>query len=243
MFNTFGSQPADVRFYVGHGPMPERHTRPSLKSLRNDDPGYQEVGIANRMLDVTVALAAIVFFGPLMLLIALAIAVSGGPVLFRQMRLGQGGELFTCLKFRTMYVDAEQLLAEVLASDPVARAGWEREHKLRRDPRVSTVGRFLRKTSLDELPQLFNVLAGSMSIVGPRPIVAAEARRYGRYIQNYCEVRPGITGLWQISGRNETSYRRRVACDVAYVRTKSAVTDLLIILKTVPAVCMARGAY
>lgn len=243
MFKTFGTQPSDVRFYVGHGPMPERHTRPSLRLSRDTGSDAVALSPANRILDVTVALAAILFFGPLMLVIALAIAASGGPVLFRQMRLGQGGELFTCLKFRTMYVDAEQLLAEVLANDPVARAGWEREHKLRRDPRVSTVGRFLRKTSLDELPQLFNVLAGSMSIVGPRPIVAAEARRYGRYIQNYCEVRPGITGLWQISGRNETSYRRRVACDVAYVRTKSAVRDLLIIVKTVPAVCMARGAY
>jgi exopolysaccharide production protein ExoY len=239
MFNTFGSQPSDVRFYVGQGPMPAPHIRPSQNSVGD----RAASGAANRVLDISIALAAVLFFAPLMILVALAIMVSGGPVLFRQMRLGQGGELFTCLKFRTMYVDAEQLLADVLANDPVARDGWEREHKLRSDPRVSFVGRFLRKTSLDELPQLFNVLAGSMSIVGPRPIVAAEAQRYGRYIQTYCEVRPGITGLWQISGRNETSYRRRIACDVAYVRTKSAVKDLLIIVKTIPAVCMGRGAY
>jgi exopolysaccharide production protein ExoY len=242
LFNTFGSQPSEIR-YVGHGSVPVQHKRLTLKPGRDSGSDYAGSGAANRVLDVTVALAALLFFAPLMILVALAIMASGGPVLFRQMRLGQGGELFACLKFRTMYVDAEHLLAEVLANDPVARADWEREHKLRRDPRVSTVGRFLRKTSLDELPQLFNVLGGSMSIVGPRPIVAAEACRYGRYILNYCEVRPGITGLWQISGRNETSYRRRVACDVSYVRTKSAVKDLLIILKTVPAVCMARGAY
>jgi exopolysaccharide production protein ExoY len=231
MFNSFVSQPSDIRLFVG----PARRVIAPMPETSSDQ--------MTRFLDVSIALAGLLFFAPLMILIAAAIMASGGPVLFRQMRLGQGGELFACLKFRTMYVDAEQLLAEVLANDPVARAGWEREHKLRRDPRVSTVGRFLRKTSLDELPQLFNVIAGSMSIVGPRPIVAAEAKRYGRYIRTYCAVRPGITGLWQISGRNETSYRRRVACDVAYVRTRSALKDLLIIVKTIPAVCFARGAY
>ena len=142
-----------------------------------------------------------------------------------------------------MHANGDQLLADLLAADPAAREEWNRDHKLRRDPRVSTIGSFLRKTSLDELPQLLNVLAGTMSIVGPRPIVQAEAQRYGRYFSAYCQVRPGITGLWQVSGRNSTSYRRRVACDVAYVRSKASITDLQIMVRTIPAVCFARGAY
>ena len=198
----------------------------------------------DRILDIVVALAALVFFAPLMLFIALAVFLSGpGPVLFRQDRLGRGGRTFACLKFRTMRIDSEAILGELLAADPAARAEWQRDQKLRNDPRVFAIGSLLRRTSLDELPQLFNVLAGDMSIVGPRPIVASEAFRYRRYIADYFAVRPGITGLWQVSGRNHTTYRRRVACDVAYVRAKSAGTDLRIIAMTVPTVLLARGAY
>ena len=196
-----------------------------------------------RALDVCIALAALVFFAPLMILVALAVMNSGLPILFSQWRIGRGGASFKCLKFRTMRVDGDALLASVLATDAAARLEWERDRKLRNDPRVTKVGAVLRKFSLDELPQLFNVLAGEMSIVGPRPIVAAEVLRYGRYFNDYCRVRPGITGLWQISGRNRTTYRRRVACDVTYVRSKSAMRDMQIIMKTVPAVCLARGAY
>ncbi|WP_425228645.1 sugar transferase [Sphingomonas sp.] len=196
-----------------------------------------------RLLDIVVALAALVFLAPFMTIIALAVWSSGDPILFRHQRIGKGGRSFSCLKFRTMHVNGDALLADLLEHDADARAEWMLYHKLRRDPRVSRVGAFLRKTSLDELPQLFNVLAGTMSIVGPRPIVQAEAGRYRRYFHTYCQVRPGITGLWQISGRNTTTYRRRVACDVAYVRGKSAVGDLRIILRTVPAVFMGHGAY
>ena len=196
-----------------------------------------------RGLDVVLALSAIVFFAPLMILIALVIRMSGGPVLFRQSRVGRGGVVFTCLKFRTMHVDSDAILEQVLARDPVARAEWARDRKLRDDPRVIRFGSLLRKASLDELPQFFNVLAGTMSIVGPRPIVPAECFRYGRYFNAYCQVRPGITGLWQISGRSSTTYRRRIACDVAYVRSKSALRDVQIILKTIPAVFLGRGAY
>lgn len=198
---------------------------------------------AVRALDMAVAVAAIVFFAPLMLLIACMVRLSGGPVFFRQSRVGRDGVPFTCLKFRTMHVDSDGLLRRVLAHDPDARAEWERDHKLRNDPRVIPMGRLLRKLSLDELPQLFCVLQGSMSIVGPRPIVHAESYRYGRYFETYCRVRPGLTGLWQISGRNATTYRRRIACDVAYVRGKSLARDVQIMLKTIPAVCLARGAY
>jgi exopolysaccharide production protein ExoY len=198
---------------------------------------------ANHLLDTSIAIAALIVFGPLMLLIAGAIKVSSkGPILFRQDRLGEGGQKFQCLKFRTMRTDAEAILAALLA-DPVARAEWDRDHKMRDDPRITLIGRILRKTSLDELPQIFNVLLGEMSIVGPRPIVAAEVGRYGSYIHAYYSVRPGITGLWQVSGRNHTTYRRRVACDVTYARSHSARGDFVIIARTIPAVLLARGAY
>lgn len=198
----------------------------------------------DRVLDIVVALAALVFAAPLMLFIGIAVMVSSpGPILFRQERLGRGGRTFSCLKFRTMRIDSDTILDKLLVTDSAARAEWDRDRKLRSDPRTFAVGRFLRRTSLDELPQLINVLVGDMSIVGPRPIVAAEAVRYRRYITAYFAVRPGITGLWQVSGRNHTTYRRRIACDVAYVRARSAGNDLRIMAMTVPTVLLARGAY
>ena len=198
----------------------------------------------DRILDIVVALAALVFVAPLMFFIGIFVMLSSpGPILFRQERLGRGGRTFSCLKIRTMRIDSDALLDKLLADDSAARAEWDRDRKLRSDPRVFAVGHFLRRTSLDELPQLINVLVGDMSIVGPRPIVAAEAVRYRRYITAYFAVRPGITGLWQVSGRNHTTYRRRVACDVVYVRAKSAGNDLRIMAMTVPTVLLARGAY
>jgi len=197
-----------------------------------------------RTIDIVIALTAFVFFAPLLVAIAVAIRLSGGgPIFFAQYRVGLDGRQFRCFKFRTMCVDAEQQLRLLLANDPEAREEWARDNKLRKDPRVGKVGSFLRRTSLDELPQMLNVLRGDMSIVGPRPIVESEIVRYGRYFGDYCRVRPGITGLWQISGRNNVSYRRRVACDVSYARSKSAYNDLRIIALTVPAVLLARGAY
>jgi len=199
---------------------------------------------SDRILDIVVATVALVFFAPLMFFIVLAIKLSSrGPVLFKQERLGRGGQTFSCYKFRTMRIDSEAILDELLATDPVARAEWDRDQKLRNDPRILSVGGLLRRTSLDEFPQFLNVLMGDMSIVGPRPIVAAEAVRYRRYINDYFAVRPGITGLWQVSGRNLTTYRRRVACDVLYVRAKSARNDVRIMAMTVPTVLLARGAY
>jgi exopolysaccharide production protein ExoY len=189
-------------------------------------------------------LLALAFFGPLMLLIAATIyACDPGPILFAQRRIGHRGRRFGCFKFRSMVVDAEARLAELLAADPVAREEWGRDHKLRNDPRITLIGGILRKSSLDELPQLLNVLRGDMSIVGPRPIVDAEVTRYGRYFMHYCLVRPGITGLWQVSGRNDVSYRRRVAFDVMYSRRQSMILDLRIIAMTVPSVLRARGSY
>ena len=200
--------------------------------------------LLSRALDLVVAVLALVFFAPLFVVLALLIRLSdGGPALYRQARLGQGGRLFYCLKLRTMVVDSDARLAALLSRDPVARREWERDHKLRDDPRITALGSFLRKSSLDELPQLFNVFRGEMSLVGPRPIVPAEIRRYGWRFESYCRVRPGITGLWQVSGRNDVSYRRRVAMDTVYVQTKSFKLDVFLLLKTIPAVLMREGSY
>ena len=196
-----------------------------------------------RAIEIPLCLALLIFFAPLMLLVAVMVKLGdGGPILFAHRRLGRGGESFGCLKFRSMVPDAEARLQALLASDPVARAEWERDHKLTRDPRITAIGEFLRRSSLDELPQLFNVLRGEMSLVGPRPIVQAEVARYRRYYAFYCQVRPGITGLWQVSGRNDVSYRRRVALDVVYARSRCVGLYFKILLATAPAVLGRRGA-
>lgn len=197
-----------------------------------------------RVVDFAISAAALVILAPLLFLIALFVfAANPGPVFFRQSRVGRYGRMFNCYKFRTMATDAEVRLDKLLAEDPAARAEWEKDHKLRKDPRIVGIGNFLRKSSLDELPQLFNVLKGEMSLVGPRPIVSAEKEKYGRYITHYCLVRPGITGLWQVSGRNDVSYRRRVAYDVVFA-TKGSMSDYFkILVMTVPSVLASKGSY
>ena len=197
-----------------------------------------------RALDVIVVLPAILIFLPLMVMVAIAVAAERcGPVLFRHQRIGKGGRHFIVLKFRSMRMDGDRVLQDHLASSPEAAEEWRKDHKLRRDPRVTRLGSLLRKTSLDELPQLFNVLRGEMSIVGPRPIVAAEVSRYGRYFTAYCAVNPGITGIWQVSGRNDVTYQRRVLMDALYSRRKCVLLDLKIIMATIPAVIGRRGSY
>jgi exopolysaccharide production protein ExoY len=201
-------------------------------------------GALCRAFDIVVALAVILFTAPLLIAIALGVKLhDGGPALFGHKRIGMGGRTFRCFKFRSMVVDAEAKLAALLASDPQSRAEWELDFKLRHDPRITPLGDFLRRSSLDELPQLFNVLLGDMSIVGPRPIVQSEVERYGARIESYHAVRPGITGLWQVSGRNDVSYRRRVAMDAVYARGKCLSWDVKILLLTVPAVFLAKGSY
>jgi exopolysaccharide production protein ExoY len=201
-------------------------------------------GALCRAFDIIVALAIILFTAPLLIMIALGVKLhDGGPALFGHERIGMGGRTFRCLKFRSMVVDAETRLATLLSADPQARAEWAKDFKLKRDPRITPLGDFLRRSSLDELPQLFNVLRGDMSIVGPRPIVHSEVARYGARFESYCTVRPGITGLWQVSGRSDTSYRRRVAMDAVYARSKCLSWDVKILLLTVPAVFLARGSY
>jgi exopolysaccharide production protein ExoY len=197
-----------------------------------------------RLMDVTIVFLALLFLLPLMVVIALAIvAQDGGPIFFAHRRIGRDGRPFYCLKFRSMAIDAESRLGALLASNPIARAEWARDHKLRSDPRVTPLGAFLRRSSLDELPQFFNVLRGEMSVVGPRPIVEAEIYRYGRRFRHYCAVKPGITGLWQVSGRTDVDYRARVAMDCLYVKSKSPLLYVWIIVATIPAVLMRRGSY
>jgi lipopolysaccharide/colanic/teichoic acid biosynthesis glycosyltransferase len=196
-----------------------------------------------RAIDVMGASLALVFFAPVLIAIMLAmLAGDRGPVLFSHERIGRDGRRFGCLKFRTMVTDADTRLTELLATSPEARIAWLRDHKLPNDPRITLVGRFLRISSLDELPQFWNVLIGDMSLVGPRPITHSETHRYGRYLAHYLSVRPGITGLWQISGRNDVSYRRRVAMDVTFARTQSFSLYLRILVFTIPAVLSARGS-
>lgn len=196
-----------------------------------------------RIFDISIAALALIFLLPLFAALIVAIWLSDrGPAFFSHQRLGKGGRTFGCLKFRSMVTDADVRLAALLQRDPEARAEWEASQKLTRDPRITPLGRFLRASSLDELPQLINILRGEMSLVGPRPIVAAEKAFYGRRFAIYARVRPGISGLWQISGRSNTTYRRRVACDVLYVRRRGIVTDLKVLILTIPAVLIARGA-
>jgi lipopolysaccharide/colanic/teichoic acid biosynthesis glycosyltransferase len=196
--------------------------------------------------DVVFSLLVLSLGSPVFLLLAVLVKLSSrGSVFYSQRRIGRGYRGFGCLKFRTMRRDADQVLAALLAADPVLRAEFERDHKLRNDPRITPLGKLLRRSSLDELPQFINVLKGQMSVVGPRPIVWDELRRYGRDMDEVLSVRPGLTGLWQVSGRNNLSYRERVRLDLHYVRQRSFWLDLRIVLRTIGVVLLPldRGAY
>ena len=196
-----------------------------------------------RVLDIIIASVAIVFFSPLILVCAVMIRMKdGGPALYSQKRYGLNGNTFKCYKLRSMATDAEAQLIKILATDPIARDEWERTQKLSRDPRITPIGHFMRKTSVDELPQLWNVIRGDMSVVGPRPIVQSEIARYAEHFERYSSVPPGITGLWQVRGRSNTTYEERVEIDVEYANTRSFWGDISIIFKTIPAVLRSRGA-
>lgn len=197
-----------------------------------------------RTLDTVGAISIFLLALPFLIILAIALKIdSPGPLFFVQQRIGRGGKLFSCIKFRTMCDNADAALQTLLLQSADARAEWARDHKLRDDPRITRLGAVVRKLSLDEFPQLLNILRGDMSLVGPRPIVTSEIERYGRYFQDYCRVRPGLTGLWQVSGRNDVAYRRRVSIDCYYVRNKTLMFDLSILLRTVPVVLRARGSY
>jgi exopolysaccharide production protein ExoY len=201
-------------------------------------------GLVKRTFDIAFSLVAILILLPLLAGCCLVVlATSPGPVLFRHRRIGHGGRSFNCLKFRTMEINSERRLQDYLAASEEARREWEVFRKLQNDPRVTPFGAFMRRSSLDELPQLFNVLIGDMSIVGPRPIITDEVEKYQEHFGTYASGRPGLTGLWQVKGRNTTTYDQRVAYDVEYLRNWSLLRDAWIILTTIAEVSTGRGAY
>jgi Undecaprenyl-phosphate galactose phosphotransferase WbaP len=204
----------------------------------------ESAGRVKRALDLILGALLLVVSVPIGVLIAAAIWLeSGRPILFAHRRIGQGGKTFLLYKFRSMVANADAVLQRHLEQRPELAMEWRRDHKLKDDPRVTRVGRFLRKRSLDELPQFWNVLRGDMSLVGPRPIVPEETAKYGPRFRMYTLVKPGLTGLWQVSGRNDTSYRKRVSLDAEYIRRWSLWLDLRILLQTVRVVVGGHGAY
>ena len=201
-------------------------------------------GPLKRSFDVVAASMGLLLLGPLFIMLALLVKMSdGGPVFYRHQRIGRGGRPFYCLKFRTMKTNGDAILELYLRENPQAQAEWVVARKLQLDPRITDVGTVIRKLSLDELPQLLNILRGEMSIVGPRPIVVEELELYGAAAVYYLKSRPGLTGVWQVSGRNDVSYDKRVAFDQRYVENWSFRGDVAIILKTIPAVYAAKGSY
>jgi lipopolysaccharide/colanic/teichoic acid biosynthesis glycosyltransferase len=196
-----------------------------------------------RVFDIVAALSAIVVLSPLLIALAVLVRRDGGPALYGHTRIGRHGKKFRCMKFRSMVVNSEQVLKDLLARDPEARAEWEREFKLKNDVRVTRIGHFLRRSSLDELPQIWNVLRGEMSFVGPRPIIDQELERYGEASKYYLMATPGITGLWQVSGRNDVDYATRVSLDVSYVENWTFRKDIGILFKTFFVVIRGNGAY
>ena len=207
--------------------------------------GPHGIVVAKRAVDIVVAILLLVIVSPVLLVLWVVVRADGGPALFRHERIGQGGVRFGCLKFRSMTIRSDEVLARHLQASAEARAEWSQFRKLRNDPRVTAVGRILRGYSLDELPQLLNVLRGEMSLVGPRPVVQSELDLFygpeGRAC--YLSVRPGLTGLWQVTGRSGTGYEKRVELDTHYVRNVSVLSDAMILLRTVAVVFLQKGAY
>ncbi|MBD2776052.1 sugar transferase [Iningainema tapete] len=201
---------------------------------------------AKRLFDIVFSLLVLILFSPVYLILALLIAFSSeGPIFYIQERVGKNYKPFNCIKFRTMVRNADEVLMLLMEREPALRQEFEHNFKLKKDPRITTIGRFLRITSLDEFPQFWNVLKGDMSVVGPRPLVAEELPKYGCYIDDILTIRPGITGLWQVSGRNDIPYPRRVQIDLHYVKFRNFLLDLWIIVKTIGVVMIPKdnGAY
>ena len=201
-------------------------------------------GWIKTIFDYVLTITGTIVISPILIVIALWIYKdSPGPVIFKHRRIGKNGKEFNCYKFRSMCVDAKEKLEQLLRTDPEAKAEWEKDFKLKNDPRITKSGAFLRKTSLDELPQIFNVLKGEMSLVGPRPIIKDEMIRYGEYINDYLMVKPGITGMWQVSGRSDIDYTERVLLDSWYTRNWSVWLDLMLLWRTGKIVLQCKGAY
>ena len=230
-------------YHVDDPSVPSFPSRAGLPAARGPE-GLFRYRVLKRGLDLLLVLLCL----PLLLLvvatIALAIRVtSPGPIFFSHRRIRGHGRFFSMWKFRTMCVNSAEVLENYLAANPDARGEWRKDHKLKYDPRVTRVGEFLRRTSLDELPQIWNVLTGSMSLVGPRPIVAAEVEKYGEFFADYCLVKPGVTGLWQVSGRSQISYPERVQLDRHYAHHWSLTADVRILCRTLSSVVNQDGAY
>ncbi len=198
-----------------------------------------------RALDITGAFIFFLLLGWLFIIIWITVIITtGSPAIYKHTRVGRGGREFSCLKFRSMVTNSDEVLNHILETDAAAKAEWEATFKLKNDPRITPFGRFIRKTSLDELPQFWNVLLGDMSLVGPRPVVRKELERYyGLYAPLYCSVRPGITGPWQVGGRSDLTYAERVALDTEYVQNRSLAGDIILLLKTVKVFISHKGSY
>ncbi|MEG3927530.1 sugar transferase [Microcoleus sp. D3_18a_C4] len=216
----------------------DRRISRSLQSLDGE--------LFKRLFDILFSLSVLILFAPVYLLLAFLIALSSpGPIFYVQERVGKNRQRFYCLKFRTMVENADDILLEIMENSPHLRQEFEDNFKLKQDPRITWIGRFLRMTSLDEFPQFWNVLKGDMSVVGPRPLVEEELPRYGRHINKILTIRPGITGLWQVSGRNDIPYPRRVQIDLYYANDKNLWMDMWIVFKTIGVVIFPKnnGAY
>ncbi len=202
----------------------------------------KHIAICKRAMDIVASAILLLLLSPVFLIAAIAVAFSGRPIFFAQTRIGHAGNSFKCYKFRSMVPDAEEALKRLLEQDRALRAEWMCGQKLKRDPRVTRVGALLRRTSIDELPQLWNVFKGDMSLVGPRPILPSQIVHYGRSAKWYLAMRPGITGLWQVTARGDGDFERRVRLDCAYAKNYRFVDDFIILLKTVLVVVTGRGA-
>ena len=224
----------------GFGPLASR-TRPKGLSRHRINGDFTK-----RLFDVIFSLSILILFFPLYLILAILIAISSpGPIFYVQERVGKNYKPFGCLKFRTMVYNADDLLSDLMTTSPHLREEFEDNFKLKQDPRITAIGKFLRLTSLDEFPQFWNVLKGDMSVVGPRPLVPEELPKYGRYMDKVLTIQPGITGLWQVSGRNDIPYEQRVQIDVYYVNARNLWLDLWIVFKTIGVIIFPKnnGAY
>lgn len=250
------SEPAFIDAQAQAGLSPNAESATPLFGLVRDEPLVMRGWVApsapsslipysnalQRRLDITIASAALLLLWPIMVIAAVLVILSSpGPIFYSHPRFGRDGKIFGCLKFRTMRCNSDLLLHALLNNSPALNAEWQVARKLRKDPRTTAITRFLRRYSIDELPQIFNVLRGDMSIVGPRPLATDEVHFYARRFPIYCSMRPGITGLWTVSGRNEVSFLCRVELDCEYARTRSLRSDILIILRTVPVVFRGTG--
>lgn len=198
---------------------------------------------SKRFFDFIGSITIMLILSPILLAIGILIRKDGGKSIYKHERIGYNGKPFQCYKFRSMVNNSKEVLEKLLAEDPEARAEWEKDFKLKNDPRITSIGRFIRRTSLDELPQLYNVLKGEMSLVGPRPIIEEELKRYGSSQDKYLSARPGMTGLWQVSGRNDTTYQERVNMDSTYVENWKIWKDFVLIFKTAGIIFSRKGAY